>query len=228
MSTNQRTLSLSFITIFFGLLLTFVAFVFAFWRTDSVTVAQDQSPAQAISLRVYPETDALMHLLAQKQSLQSADGVNSAWDRYLEGDITQLTESQKEGALLFFVDANCGSCHVGEKFGSDTYHNLGVPQREEETFVNLGRFNETGQHEDMMAFQTKTLRDVARTAPYMHNDVLPTLEDAIRQHLTSEAMGTQPFIENAFWMVREPAVHENLSDQEIQYLVEFLYALNSE
>ena len=227
MSTQNRVLSYSLAIFSAGVVVIVSAFAFALWQTDS-TVAQDESPAQAISLRVYPEADALMHLLAQKQSLEPAQGQSSAWDLYLEGDTTQLTENQKKGALLFFVDANCASCHSGSEFTEEEYHNLGVPQREEETFVNLGRFNETGQHGDMMAFKTKPLRNVAKTAPYMHNDVLPTLESAIRQHMTSEAMNTQPYIENAFWMVREPAVREQLSDTEVQYLVEFLYALSSE
>lgn len=227
LTSNRRTLSLSFLLFSIGILIIVNTFVFAFWRTDA-TVAQDESPAQTISLRVYPETDALMHLLAQKQSLEPAQDSSSAWDRYLEGDTSQLTENQKQGALLFFVDANCASCHSGSEFMGEGYHNLGVPQREEEVFVNLGRFNETGQHGDMMAFKTKSLRDVENTAPYMHNDVLPTLESAIRQHLTSEAMDTQPYIENVFWMVREPAVKEDLSETEILYLVEFLYSLSSE
>ena len=117
---------------------------------------------------------------------------NSAWDDYISGNNSALTEQQKRGALLFYGvlnDAvNCATCHSGDLFTDMNYYNILAPQlgpgkghgangRED-----WGRGRVTFDWRDQYRFRTPPLRNVALTAPYFHAGAYPTLEDAIRHH----------------------------------------------
>jgi cytochrome c peroxidase len=106
------------------------------------------------------------------RSLQSGD---APIDRFKSGDSTALTPLQKEGRALFFGRARCASCHVGPGFTDEAFHNTGVAVRSGDP----GRSGVTGRPEQLGAFRTPTLRDVALTAPYMHDGSLLTLEQVI-------------------------------------------------
>ena len=101
------------------------------------------------------------------RSLLSGD---SPFDRYINGDRATLTADQQAGLQLFRGKANCIACHVGPNFTDERLHNTGVAWRD-------GRFLDEGAgHGD---FKTPTLREVSRTAPYMHDGSIATLEDVI-------------------------------------------------
>ncbi|MDQ3946276.1 MAG: c-type cytochrome [Actinomycetota bacterium] len=103
---------------------------------------------------------------------------NSPYDRFQAGDKDALTEEQQEGMQLFNGKAGCASCHVPPLFIDNRFHALGVPQVGSMA-EDLGRFTVTGDERDRGAFRTPTLRNVALTAPYMHDGVLATLEDVV-------------------------------------------------
>jgi cytochrome c peroxidase len=98
---------------------------------------------------------------------------NSAFDRYVAGDKKALNAAQKRGLMLFVGRAGCAMCHRGPNFADDQFHALGV------NGDDPGRFGVTGEEADRNGFKTPTLRNVAQTAPYMHDGSLSTLRGVI-------------------------------------------------
>jgi len=109
-------------------------------------------------------------LAAYEKTLETAD---SPYDRYQLGDDAALSESAKRGRLLFIGKANCASCHSGEDFTSDRFENIGLFNGRDLT--DRGRAAITGQSRDAGMFKVPSLRNVAVTAPYMHNGMFATL-----------------------------------------------------
>ena len=112
----------------------------------------------------------------------------SRFDRYyLRGDSTAFSASEKRGWRLFrSVKAGCAGCHVPLPepklgvilFQDYRFHNLGVGYRRRR-MGDVGRFAVTSRPADWGAFRTPSLRNVALTAPYMHDGSVPTLEDVV-------------------------------------------------
>lgn len=89
-----------------------------------------------------------------------------------------MSESAKRGRDIFFTEkGNCTACHVGANLADEKYHNLGVGMDKENP--DLGRFVVTKDPQDTGAFKTPTIRNVALTAPYMHDGSLATLEEVV-------------------------------------------------
>ena len=123
--------------------------------------------------------------------------VDTPWKAYVEGDDAALSPMAKAGALLFFQGtaeggANCASCHMGDFFTDEQFHVLAIPQLgpgkgDGDTGMHdYGRFRETGSPDDMYAFRTPSLLNVAVTGPYGHDGAYTTLEGIIRHHLDPE------------------------------------------
>lgn len=112
---------------------------------------------------------------------------DSPFDRYIRGDLSALSAEAKRGALLFYGEAGCASCHTGGLLTDQQFHNLAVPQigdgKGREQPFDLGRARETGNDCDRYAFRTPPLRNVAITGPWMHDGAFVTLEATIRHHL---------------------------------------------
>lgn len=89
-----------------------------------------------------------------------------------------MSESAKRGRDIFFTEkGNCTACHVGANLADEKYHNLGVGMDKENP--DLGRFVVTKDPQDTGAFKTPTIRNVALTAPYMHDGSQATLEEVV-------------------------------------------------
>ena len=88
-----------------------------------------------------------------------------------------MSDSAKRGQELFFGKANCTACHLGANFTDEGYHNLGVGMEAKEP--DLGRYVITKEEKDKGAFKTPTIRNVALTAPYMHDGSQKTLEEVV-------------------------------------------------
>ena len=116
---------------------------------------------------------------------------DSPFDRYIQGDKTALSEEAKQGALLFYGEAGCSSCHSTGLLTDQKFHNLAVPQigdgKGREQPFDLGRARETGNSCDRYAFRTPPLRNVAITGPWMHDGAFTTLEATVRHHLDPTA-----------------------------------------
>jgi len=105
---------------------------------------------------------------------------DAPYDRFKAGDKTALSEAAQRGMKVFFNKASCSACHVGPNFSDGGFHNVGIGMDKPEP--DLGRFAESGLGGDRGTFKTPTLREIARTAPYMHDGSLATLEDVIENY----------------------------------------------
>ena len=141
-----------------------------------------------------------MALSAFQRSLVS---VNAPLDRFLKGDKNALSPEARKGYDLFTGKGKCVDCHDGVDLADDRFYALNVPENIEqekdprvaatrrfvakvsnyEDYRNLsedpGRYLVTKDKKDWKAFRTPTLREIAKTGPYMHNGIFETLEQVI-------------------------------------------------
>ncbi len=143
---------------------------------------------------------------------------NTPIDRYLNGDRNVLTELQRQGLLLFRGKASCIVCHVGPLFTDENFHNTGVAWRDGR-LLDEGRFAVTGKETDHGAFKTPTLREVARTAPYMHDGSITTLEEVLEFY--DRGGNSNPYLDRRVRPL-------NLTSAEKGDLLAFLRALSGE
>ncbi len=102
---------------------------------------------------------------------------NSAFDRYEGGDRSALGAAAIRGMALFDGKANCVTCHAGFNFTDESFHNLGVGILAKTP--DLGRVKVSKAPSETGALKTPTLRNVAQTAPYMHDGSEATLADVV-------------------------------------------------
>ena len=164
------------------------------------------SSAPAAAARVGVSTTALADALASYvRSIRSGD---SPFDRFEQGDATALTDDARAGLQIFRGKGNCIQCHAGPLLTDELFHNTGVawlPQNGSDRlglFRDPGRAAVTGRETDRGAFKTPTLRDVARTAPYMHDGSLATIEDVIEFY--DGGGRPNPYIESRLRPLRLP------------------------
>jgi len=99
------------------------------------------------------------------------------YDRFKAGDAKALSESAQRGLKVFFNRAHCSACHVGPNFTDGAFHNIGIGMDHEKP--DIGREEHSKQQGDRGSFKTPTLREIARTAPYMHNGKFKSLEEVV-------------------------------------------------
>jgi cytochrome c peroxidase len=143
---------------------------------------------------------------------------NSPVDRFdVGGDQTALPASAQKGLELFRGKARCTRCHSGFNFTDEKFHNLGIGW--DTNTVDLGRYMVTKNPEDIGAFKTPTLREIARSGPYMHDGRFKALEEVVNFY-------NQGGVKNPH---QDPLIIPlELTDEEKRNLVEFLHALNGE
>ena len=101
----------------------------------------------------------------------------SPFDRQQAGDTTAMSAAAVRGMAVFNGKGNCVTCHAGFNFSDESYHNLGVGMTAHAP--DQGRAKVSNVRTDRGAFKTPTLRNVAETAPYMHDGSEATLADVI-------------------------------------------------
>lgn len=112
-------------------------------------------------------------LAAYERSLVSKP---SPFDKYLNGDKKALSVPARRGLELFEGDAGCVRCHNGPLLSDGKYYRLGVGRGD------IGRAAITGKQEDAYRFRTPSLREVSRTAPYMHDGSKKTLYQVVEYY----------------------------------------------
>lgn len=142
---------------------------------------------------------------------------NSPFDRYRAGDRKAMSDEQVRGMDVFFKKAKCDSCHIGFNFTDGSFENVGIGM--DKPSPDLGRFMVTRREDEKGAFKTPTLREVANTAPYMHDGSLKTLEEVVEHY-------NRGGIKNPWLDERLKPL--NLSATEKSDLVAFLKALSGE
>ncbi|MCI0423809.1 MAG: cytochrome-c peroxidase [Acidobacteria bacterium] len=122
--------------------------------------------------------DVARALASFVRSILSGD---SAYDRYVNGVEAALSAEAQEGLKIFRGKGRCTACHIGPNLTDEAFHNTGIAWKGGR-LADLGRFAVTERDSDLGAFKTPTLREVSRTAPYMHDGSLPTLEDVVEHY----------------------------------------------
>lgn len=102
---------------------------------------------------------------------------NAPYDRFKSGEKAALSDAAQRGMKVFFGKGHCSACHASPNFSDQGFHNLGVGFNNPKP--DLGRYEVTKVVGDKGAFKTPTLREIARTGPYMHDGSLKTLEDVV-------------------------------------------------
>ena len=102
---------------------------------------------------------------------------DAPYDRFKAGDTKALSDAAQRGMKLFFGKANCSACHSGPHLQDGGFHNIGHGLDKPEP--DLGRHVHSKIEGDRGAFKTPTLREIARTAPYMHDGAFATLEEVV-------------------------------------------------
>ncbi len=121
-----------------------------------------------------PVDDLSRALASYVRSIMSG---NSPYDRFVNGERTALSAEQQAGLQIFRGKGNCTACHVGPNLTDERLHNTGVAWRGPSESDQPGRFADPGAGRG--DFKTPTLREVALTAPYMHDGSLATVEDVV-------------------------------------------------
>ncbi|MCA8963758.1 MAG: cytochrome-c peroxidase [Planctomycetes bacterium] len=114
-----------------------------------------------------PTLPRALAALATFERAQASDG-SSDFDRFLAGDRAALSDAQVRGLHLFRTKARCANCHHGPLLTDGGFHDLGLSYYGRKR-QDLGRHAVTRDPADVGRFKTPSLRNVARTAPYMHN-----------------------------------------------------------
>ncbi len=187
-------------------------------------------------------------LEAYQRLLVSPNFTPSPFDEFLAGKEDAMSPAAIRGAKLFIGKAACNECHRGAMFTDFKFHNIGCPQEGENVpSIDVGRskgvmlvkadvMNRAGPFSDspdnahilelqetefdLGAFRTPSLRNVEKTAPYMHNGVYSNLWDVVEHYNFGGGTGS-------FSGAKEAAISPLLlTDDELDDLVEFLRAIS--
>ncbi|HWO24944.1 MAG TPA: cytochrome c peroxidase [Kofleriaceae bacterium] len=196
--------------------------------------------------RIYSNIGKAME--AYERRLVSTSFEKSPFDKMLDGDETAMSPAAVRGAKLFVGKAACDECHRGALFTDYKFHNIGCPQEGQNVpTVDVGRtngiarvkadaFNRAGAYSDLQddahlanlveqstdlgAFRTPSLRNVEKTAPYMHNGVYTNMWDVVSHYNFGGGTG-------AYSGTKESAVSPLLlTNEELDDIVEFLRSLS--
>lgn len=174
----------------------------------------------------------IQHALASY--IRSLAPFSSRFDKYMQSDKKQLNTVEKAGFNLFMGKAKCGSCHFAPLFNGtqaplflkSEAEVLGVPAHADTANAqidkDLGRFTLSPYPQYKYAFKTTTLRNVAKTAPYMHNGVYKTLEEVLDFYNRGGGAGIGIVLDN---QTLSPSPL-NLTKKEINDIISFLKTLN--
>ena len=159
--------------------------------------------------------------------------LNSRFDDFMRGNKTALNTQELQGFNLFMGKAKCGTCHFMPLFNGNfppgyismESEVIGVPETATKKYIDpdLGRYEIVPLGFLKHAFKTPTLRNVARTAPYMHNGVFSNLEQVVDFYNKGGGTGLGLAVENQTL----PFDQLNLSAQEKEDIIAFMKSLNS-
>lgn len=179
---------------------------------------------------VFGTTEITAEFIAKalEQYLLSLISQESRFDRAVR-KVAHLTEEEKRGLQLFVTEfdparglrgADCFHCHGGTLFTDHQFKNNGldlIPS-------DFGRMEVTGLVADRGKFKTPSLRNIAATAPYMHDGRFATLEEVV-EHYSTRVQRSENLDPN---LAKHPDAGLQLTKEEKQALVAFLKTLTDE
>jgi cytochrome c peroxidase len=163
-----------------------------------------------------PDTTNLAVALAA--FVRNLETGSTPFDRYVRRDRTAMTEAAIRGRFIFMNKGKCFDCHFTPDFTGDEFRNIGLYNGID--LNDLGRFNVTHQEADKGKFKVPGLRNVALTAPYMHDGRFKTLKEVIDYYDRPN-----DFVANSIGRDSLLAKPLLLTEQERADLEAFLHAL---
>ena len=176
----------------------------------------------------YTVETAGLAIAAYERTIMASE---SPFQKWLRGEHTAMTDQRKEGAMVFFGAANCGTCHNGPGLTDGGFHALGMPDMPGIEVLDasdnnyglsgsdlaLGRGGFTGVEGDKHAFKTPQLYNLKDSKFYGHGGTFYDLTDVIRYKLTGEAAKAEAasFLSDDFQPVE-------LTEQQERDLYDFL------
>jgi cytochrome c peroxidase len=166
--------------------------------------------------------------LAIESFILTLTSFDSKFDRAFRGEAA-LTDDEKRGFELFTTEydprreqygADCFHCHGGALFQSQTFANNGLDAR----FMDMSRAKITGKESDAGKFATPSLRNIALTAPYMHDGRFATLEEVV-EHYSTGVKRSATLDPN---LAKHPDGGLHLKPEDQRALVAFLRSLTDE
>jgi len=165
--------------------------------------------------------------------LRTLNTFNSPFDKYIRGEILTIPLSVVSGFNLFMGKAQCATCHFAPVFNGtvppgfiDTESEvIGVPVSSDNSVKvidpDLGKYLIRGSEINKNAFKTPTLRNIALTAPYMHNGVYKTLKEVVEFYNRGGGAGSGLKIDNQTL----PSDPLGLSEKEMNDIISFMESL---
>lgn len=165
--------------------------------------------------------------------IRSLSGFQSDFDRYMRGDASAMNADQQAGFNLFVGKAKCATCHfiplfngtVPPEFSKTESEILGIAtdfhNKKADTDPGRGRFHGTVE-QLQLAFKTPTLRNISKTAPYMHNGGYQTLQHVLEFYNEGGGAGLGFTVPNQTL----PADKLNLTKKEMELIIQFMEALS--
>ncbi len=192
---------------------------------NAVSSLQNHSQYPDLFLDAFGTTEIDSSLVAKAiaQFERTLISGNSPFDRYLMGDATAVTQSEINGFEIFMDEArgDCFHCHGNESnplWTDNIFHNNGL----DEVITDKGLGNVTGDPRHDGLFKSPSLRNLAYTAPYMHDGRFATLDDVINHY--SEGLVYSETIDPLMKAVGEGGVH--LTEEDKADLKTFLLSLS--
>jgi cytochrome c peroxidase len=207
-----------------------------FWDGRATTLEQQirtvlHDPREMNTRLNARETDSIA--LAIAAFVRSLHPMNAPFDRFMSGNANALTAREKNGANLFMGKAQCATCHFIPLFNGlippdyrfTEFEVLGTTATDD--FLNPRLSNDSGKYRiyplpfNQAAFKTPTVRNSARTAPYMHNGAFSSLEKVLEFYNKGGGAGLGLKVPAQTL----PAAPLGLSQQEMDDIILFLHTL---
>jgi cytochrome c peroxidase len=166
-----------------------------------------------------PSTELVSQAIAAY--VRTLETSNTPFDRYMRNKPNPMSAAAVRGRRIFMNKGKCFDCHYTPDFTGDEFRNIGL--YDEKTLKDKGRYDQTKDPTDLGKFKVPGLRNVAKTAPYMHNGMFKTLEEVIEYYDTPDKFVPNPI--NRDSLLAKPL---ELTDEEESDLKAFLEALTDD
>lgn len=133
--------------------------------------------------------------------------VDTPWRTYVQGDNDAISDNAKEGAVLFYTDADdqgggCVQCHSGDFFTDQEHHTIGAPQfgpgKGNANNHDFGRENISGDTNERFRIRTPSLLNIEVTGPYMHTGAYESLQQ-VMNHYNNPNNTVDDFFDDGGW-----------------------------
>jgi cytochrome c peroxidase len=167
------------------------------------------------------EINSTRFLQSLTQFMATMVSANSRYDRYVRNEGGELSSNEVEGEALF--RQHCAPCHSSDLFTDQSFRNNGF-SNENDILRDPGRQEITLNPEDRGKFKVPSLRNVAYTAPYMHNGKLNSLQEVLNFY--SSGVQLSSTLDPLLMQNGQPGI--NLSVDERSRIIDFLKTLTDE